>query len=79
MLQEYDFLLHHIPGKTNTDILSWMFKYDVSEDNNNIEMFKNKMFIRQMLEEKLILETTIFLNRQLEIRTDPSFPVKSQN
>ena len=74
MLQEYDFLLCHVPGKTNTkaDILSRMFKYDVSEDNNNIEMFKNKTFIRQILEEKPILETTIFLNRQLEIRTDPS-------
>ncbi|KAF7771012.1 hypothetical protein Agabi119p4_6986 [Agaricus bisporus var. burnettii] len=40
MLQEYDFLLRHIPGKTNTkaDILSRIIKPDTSEDNKNVSL-----------------------------------------
>ena len=39
-LQDYDFTLWHIPGKTNTkaDILSRREKVDTKEDNQDIQM-----------------------------------------
>jgi hypothetical protein len=51
MLQEYNYSLRHIPGKTNTkaDILSWLFKSDTSHDNENVEMFKDRIFIHRFL------------------------------
>jgi hypothetical protein len=69
MLQEYNYLLQHIPGKTNTkaDILSRLFKMNTSHDNKNIEMFKDRMFIRQLSELPSSLETTLLYNQSLEI------------
>jgi len=44
-LQDYDFILRHIPGKTNTkaDILSRREKVDTKEDNQNIQMLKEEL------------------------------------
>jgi hypothetical protein len=74
MLQEYNYSLQRIPGKTNTkaDILSWLFKADTSHDNENVEMFKDRMFIRQLLERPSSLETTLLYNRHLDISSDES-------
>jgi hypothetical protein len=74
MLQEYNYSLRHIPGKRNTkaDILSWLFKADTSHDNENIEMFKDRIFIRQLSELPLSLETTLLYNRHLDILSDES-------
>ncbi|KAF7785180.1 hypothetical protein Agabi119p4_1345 [Agaricus bisporus var. burnettii] len=72
MLQEYDFLLRHIPGKTNTkaDILSRLIKPDTSNDNRGVEMFKEKMFIRRLEESTPIHDVTLLHNRRFEILAD---------
>ena len=49
-LQDYDFTLKHIPGKTNTkaDILSQKEQVDIKEDNKDVQLLKNKMWTRKM-------------------------------
>jgi len=44
-LQDYDFTLRHILGKTNTkpDILSRREKVDTKEDNQDIQMLKEEL------------------------------------
>jgi len=46
-LQDYDFILRHIPGKTNTkaDILSRREKVDTKENNQDIQMLKEELWI----------------------------------
>jgi len=41
-LQDYDFIIRHVPGKTNTraDLLSRKDQVDVTRDNRNIEMLR---------------------------------------
>jgi hypothetical protein len=45
---------------------------DISHDNKNIKMFKDRMFIRQLSELPSSLETTLLHNRSLEISGDIS-------
>jgi hypothetical protein len=54
------------------DILSWPFKTDTSHDNDNIEMFKDRMFICQLSELPSSLEMIMFYNQNLEISRDLS-------
>jgi len=44
-LQDYDFILQHISGKTNmkADILSRKDHIDTMEDNIDVQMLKDKM------------------------------------
>ena len=44
-LQDYDFTLKHILGKTNTkaDILSWKEQVNTREDNKDVQLLKDKM------------------------------------
>ena len=44
-LQDYDFTLKHIPGKTNTkaDILSWKEQVNTKEDNKEVQLLKDEM------------------------------------
>ena len=48
-LQDYDFILKHIPGKTNTkaDILSRKDQVDTKEDNKDIQLLKDEMWTRK--------------------------------
>ena len=49
-LQDYNFTLQHIPEKTNTkaDILSRREKVDIKEDNQDIQMLKEELWIQQI-------------------------------
>ena len=44
-LQDYNFILKHILGKTNmkADILLWKDQVDTKEDNKNIQLLKDEM------------------------------------
>ena len=48
-LQDYDFVLRHIPGKTNTkaDILSRKDQVDTKEDNMDVQLLKDEMWSRK--------------------------------
>jgi len=70
-LQDYDFTLKYIPGKTNTkaDILSLKEQIDTKEDNKDIQLLKNKMWTRKttakvtMLRRKVIAEESDIVKR----------------
>jgi len=48
-LQDYNFKLKHILGKTNTkaDILSWKDQVNTKEDNKDIQLLKDEMWTRK--------------------------------
>ena len=48
-LQDYDFMLKHIPGKTNTkaDILSQKDQVNTKEDNKDVQLLKDEMWTRK--------------------------------
>ena len=70
-LQDYDFTLWHIPEKTNTkaDILSRKEKVDTKEDNQDIQMLKEELWVQQTTIQD---RTPIVLLRQehLQIREE---------
>ena len=48
-LQDYDFTLQHISGKTNTkaDILSRKDQINIKEDNEDVQLLKEEMWSRR--------------------------------
>jgi len=48
-LQDYDFMIKHIPGKTNTkaDILSRKDQVNTKENNKDVQLFKNEIWTRR--------------------------------
>ena len=48
-LQDYNFKLKHIPGKTNTkaDILSRKNQVNTKEDNKDVQLLKNEIWTRR--------------------------------
>jgi len=48
-LQDYDFILQHIPGKTNTkaNILSRKEQVNTKEDNKDVQLLKDEMWTRK--------------------------------
>jgi len=57
-LQDYDFILQYIPGKTNTkaDILSKKDQVNMKEDNKNIQLLKEGLWSRRMTAEITMIE-----------------------
>ena len=63
-LQDYDFILKHILGKTNTkaDILSQKDQVNTNEDNKDVQILKDEMWTRKtmakvtMLGQKMVTE-----------------------
>jgi len=66
-LQDYDFILQHILGKTNTkaDILSRKDQIDTKKDNKDVQLLKDKMWSR-----KIVGKIRIFDNRKVMEETD---------
>ena len=58
-MQDYDFILYHIPGKTNTkaDVLSRKDQVDTIEDNKDVQLLKNEMWTRQIATEAEVIIT----------------------
>ena len=56
-LQDYDFTLKHILGKTNmkADILLWKEQVDTKEDNKDIQLLKDEMWTRKTTAKVTIL------------------------
>ena len=48
-MQDYDFILRHIPGKTNTkaDILLRKNQVNTKEDNKDVQLLKDEMWTRK--------------------------------
>ena len=63
-LQDYDFILQHITGKTNTkvDILLRKDQVNTKEDNKNVQLLKEELWSRRttakitMIERKTTVE-----------------------
>ena len=56
-LQNYNFTLKHILGKTNTkvDILSRKDQVNMKEDNKDVQLLKEKLWTRRMIAEITML------------------------
>ena len=66
-MQDYDFILRHILGKTNTkaDILSRKDQVNTKEDNKDVQLLKDEMWSR-----KIVGKIRIFDNRKVVEETD---------
>ena len=64
-LQDYDFTLKHIPGKTNTkvDILSRKDQVNTKENNKDIQLLKEKLWTRRMTVEIMMLERKMTVDK----------------
>ena len=59
-LQDYNFMLQHIPEKTNTkaDILLRKDQVNTKKDNKNIQMLKEELWTRRITVKVTILKRT---------------------
>jgi len=56
-LQDYNFTLKHIPGKTNTkaDIFSRKDQVNMKEDNKDVQLLKEELWTRRIIAEITML------------------------
>ena len=70
-MQDYDFVLQHIPGKMNTkaDILSRKDQVNTKEDNKDVQLLKDEMWTRKtmvkitMLGRKVMIEKSNIIKK----------------
>ena len=57
-MQDYNFILQHIPGKTDTkaDILLRKDQVDIKNDNKNIQVLKEELWTRRTMVEVMMLK-----------------------
>jgi len=67
-LQDYDFTLQHIPGKTNTktEILSRKDQVNTKEDNKDVQLLKEELWTRKTTAKVTMLKKTTTMDK-LEI------------
>ena len=65
-LQDYDFTLRYIPGKTNTkaDIFSRKDQINMKEDNKDVQMLKEELWIRRTTAEVTMLNRMTTTDKQ---------------
>ena len=65
-LQDYDFTLQYILGKTNTkaDILSRKDQINMKEDNKDIQMLKEELWMRRTTAEVMMLKRITTMDKQ---------------
>ena len=65
-LQDYNFTLQYISGKTNTkaDILSKKDQINTKEDNKNVQMLKEELWMRRTTAEITMLKRMTTTNKQ---------------
>jgi len=71
-LQDYDFTIRHVPGKTNTkaDILSRKYDIDNSQDNLDVTLLKEGRFLRTLQEPPTAMEEVILRRNMFEVAGD---------
>jgi len=54
-LQDYNFVLRHIPGKTNTkaDILSRKDHVNTTDDNKDVQILRDEMWTKRQISAKV--------------------------
>jgi len=64
-LQDYDFTLWHIPGKTNTkaDILSRKDQVNMKKDVKDVQLLKEELWSRRTMAEIIMLKRTTTTNK----------------
>ena len=69
-LQDYDFILKHILGKTNmkADILSWKEQVDTKEDNKDVQLLKDEMWTRKMTAKVTMLGRKVMIEESDTIK-----------
>ena len=57
-LQDYNFILQHIPGKTNTktDILSRKDQVNTKDNNKDVQVLKKELWTRRTITEVMMLK-----------------------
>ena len=65
-LQDYDFTLWYIPGKTNTkaDILSRKDQINMKEDNKDVQMLKEELWMKRTIAEVMMLKKMTTIDKQ---------------
>jgi len=65
-LQDYDFTLGHILGKTNikADIFSRKDQINTKEDNKDIQMLKKELWMRKIIAEVMMLKRMTTTDKQ---------------
>jgi len=64
-LQDYDFVLRHIPEKTNTkaDILSRKKQVNTRKDNKDVQLLKDKMWTKKTTVKTIMLERKVMTEK----------------
>ena len=63
-LQDYDFTLKYILGKTNmkVDILSWKDQVNIKKDNKDVQLLKEQLWTRRMTVEIMMLKRKMIVD-----------------
>jgi len=64
-LQDYDFILKHIPGKTNTkvDILSRKEQVNTKEDNKDVQLLKEELWLQRTTAEIMMIKRKTMVDK----------------
>ena len=66
-MQDYNFMLKHIPGKTNTkaDILSRTDQVNTKEDNKDVQLLKEKLWQQRITADITIIKRNMTKEKEV--------------